>query len=493
MLQKTIYIKKVIPPKQSLFQAEIDLLVSQVNEATGRKNKPSLETVSKRLQAANILIQGLYRCHVSFSSGIALAVPHHSSFYKLGDENKIHDIGFKIVISVVETMMKLGWIKRRLGYRTSADAGETTILLATGDLSKKFEKIGLVWEEIETIPDVLVLRNYDANTKKKYRQNVPDSDLFRRMAANLRRINKYLVKQAICVFVSNNSYQRLGNEMTFGQKNTLYDFNHQGKYPRYLDFTMVQLRRIFSRNNMKLGGRFYGGWWQFIPKKYRVHITINSQPTIEIDYSGLHPCMMYHLEGLKPPAGDMYDIGVWSCPEEMEVKRPIIKEFFNAIVNDEYGEYKMPKSSRKIIGLSNKQLRAKIAQKHPQIAHNFNSGYGLTLQYEDSMIAERVMLLLLKQDITCLPVHDSFIVQVFHEKELVHAMNQAYFERFSESIKRKSKFLYNRGPDGSRLYSIEFPLLFQVNGEVDKLALYKMHEESIHNRYVNSRRSTSSK
>jgi hypothetical protein len=224
-----------------------------------------------------------------------------------------------------------------------------------------------------------------------------------------------------------------------------------------------------------------------------VHITINSLPTIEIDYSGLHPYMMYHLEGLKPPAGDMYDIGVWSSPEEMEVKRPIIKEFFNAIVNDEYGEYKMPKSSRKIIGLSNKQLRAKIAQKHPQIAHNFNSGYGLTLQYEDSMIAERVMLLLLKQDIPCLPVHDSFIVQVFHEKELIHAMNQAYFERFSKSIKMKSKFLYNRGPDGSRLYSIEFPLPFQVNGEVDKLALYKMHEESIHNRYVNSRRITSSK
>ena len=149
--------------------------------------------------------------------------------------------------------------------------------------------------------------------------------------------------------------------MTFGQKNTLYDFNHQGKYPRYLDFTMVQLRRIFSRNNMKLGGRFYGGWWQFIPKKYRVHVTINSLPTIEIDYSGLHPYMMYHLEGLKPPAGDMYDIGVWSSPEEMEVKRPIIKEFFNAIVNDEYGGYKMPKSSRKIIGLSNKQLRARIA------------------------------------------------------------------------------------------------------------------------------------
>ena len=321
MLQKTIYIKKVLPPKKSLFQAEIDLLVSQVNEATGRKNKPSLETVSKRLQAAKLLIQGLYRCHVSFSSGIALAVPHHPSAYKLGDENKIHNIGFKIVISVVETMMKLGWIKRRLGYRTSEDAGETTVLFATGYLSKKFEKIGLVWEQLETIPDVLVLRNYDENTKKKYRQNVPDSDLFRRMAANLRRINKYLVKQAICVFVSNNTYQRLGNEMTFGQKNTLYDFNHQGKYPRYLDFTMVQLRRIFSRDNMKLGGRFYGGWWQFIPKKYRVHITINSLPTIEIDYSGLHPYMMYHLEGLKPPAGDMYDIGVWSSPEEMEVKR----------------------------------------------------------------------------------------------------------------------------------------------------------------------------
>ena len=36
---------------------------------------------------------------------------------------------------------------------------------------------------------------------------------------------------------------------------------------------------------------------------------------------------------------------------------------------------------------------------------------GNKLQYEDSQIAEKVMLQFAKQDIAILPVHDSFVIQ----------------------------------------------------------------------------------
>jgi hypothetical protein len=489
-MQRTIFIKKILLPKKSLFQSFISELLGQINSLTGRKNTPSLSTQKKRFQAAKLVIEGLYRCYCSQSKGIALAVPHHPNAYKSGDENKIDQIGYKVLISVIDAMVVLGWVNRRMGFRTSEDAGETTELRPSGALLKEFERVGLAWQEMEPISDVIVLRNYDDDTKKKYKQALPKSDAVRKMSANLRKINKFLSKQSICLQLSNKSFERLGGEMTFGQRKTLYDFNYQGKYPRYLDFTMTQLRRIFSRDSMKLGGRFYGGWWQFIPKKYRVHITINFLSTIEVDYSGLHPYMMYHLEGLEPPEGDMYDIGIWKTESEKESKRPIIKEFFNAIVNDEYGQYKMSKEQKSKLGLSNKQLRDKLNQKHYQIAHRFNSGYGLTLQYEDSKIAETVMLALLERDITCLPMHDSSIVQSTERNQLVDVMNKAYKDRFGVEIDLKSTFLFDNDASGKRKHSVELPIPFDEHGEVDKEALFKMHRESIHNHYCSSWRAS---
>jgi hypothetical protein len=490
-MQKTIFIKKILLPKKSLFEDLINELLRQINILTGRKNTPSASTQHKRLLAAKLVIEGLYRCYCSQSRGIALAVPHHPSAYKSGDENKIDQIGHKVLISVIDTMIALGWIERRMGFRTGEDTGETTELRPLAILLKEFQKAAVAWQLMEPINDVIVLRNYDENTKKKYVQRIPSSDVVRKMGANLRKINRFLTKQCICLFISNENFKRLGGEMTFGQKRTLYDFNYQGKYPRYLDFTMVQLRRIFSRDSMKLGGRFYGGWWQFIPKKYRVHITINYLPTVEVDYSGLHPLMMYHLDGLTPPERGMYDIGIWKTEAERERKRPIVKEFFNAIVNDEFGDYKMSKESKKILGMSNTELRERIADKHPDIVHRFNSGYGLTLQYEDSKIAERVMLLLLEQDITCLPMHDSFIVQATERSKVIAAMNQAYKERFGVAIDLKSTFLFDGDEEGRRKHSVEFPIPFDATGNVDHQTLFRMHDESIHNQYCNSWRASS--
>lgn len=485
-MQKTIFIKKILLPKKSLFQDLINELLVQINILTGRKNTPSSSTQQKRVLATTLVIEGLYRCYCSQSKGIALAVPHHPNAYKLRDENKIDQIGYKVLISVIDAMVSLGWADRKMGFRTSDDSGETTELKPSGVLLEKFKKVGIAWQEMDLISEVIVRRNYDEKTKKKYKQAIPKSDTVRRMAANLRKINKFLSRQAICLLLSNESFERLGGEMTFGQKKTLYDFKYQGKYPRYLDLTMVQLRRIFSRDSMQLGGRFYGGWWQFIPKSYRVHITINYLPTVEVDYSGLHPYMMYHLEKLDPPEGDMYDIGIWKSSKERDLKRPIVKEFFNAIVNDEYGEYKMTKHQKSILGLSNKELRDKLSKKHHLIAHRFNSGYGLTLQYEDSKIAERVMLGLLKQGIACLPMHDSFIVQVTERKKVEASMNQAYKDRFGVEIDLKSSFLFDGDDACNRKHSVEFPLPFDADGKIDQQVLFERGRESIHNQYCYS-------
>ena len=66
------------------------------------------------------------------------------------------------------------------------------------------------------------------------------------------------------------------------------------------------LRQIFNRESFSMGGRAYG-WWQNLPKPWRAKLTINGEEVVELDYSALHPAMLYAERGL-PLAGDPYCI-----------------------------------------------------------------------------------------------------------------------------------------------------------------------------------------
>jgi hypothetical protein len=123
--------------------------------------------------------------------------------------------------------------------------------------------------------------------------------------------------------------------------------------------------------------------------------------------------------------------------------------------------------------MDTKQLRELVIKKHPQIQDSLGVGKGLSFQYLDSQIAEQVMLTLLKKDIVCLPIHDSFICQIHHAKDLYEAMNAAYVSVLGNRPKIKQ---------GIR-YKSDFQIIFQDNGEVDKEATMKQHNSSIHNTF----------
>ena len=64
---------------------------------------------------------------------------------------------------------------------------------------------------------------------------------------------------------------------------------------------------------MNSGGRFYGGWWQEVPKGYRQYIVMNGKPMVEYDYANLHPRILYAEAGLIPP-DDCYSDIYPKCP-----------------------------------------------------------------------------------------------------------------------------------------------------------------------------------
>ena len=119
-----------------------------------------------------------------------------------------------------------------------------------------------------------------------------------------------------------------------------------------------------------------------------------------------------------------------------EENRKIVKQVFNAMLNAKRMMIRQPR------GLDLKPLRKKwseivpiVLQAHHDIQHMFFGGYGGNLQYEDSCMAEDVLLAGVKENIVTLPVHDSFIVRRQHEDFLRHQMIASFVKRWGRKPK----------------------------------------------------------
>ena len=101
------------------------------------------------------------------------------------------------------------------------------------------------------------------------------------------------------------------------------DFDNDEKYLSM--FTNELLYRIFSAGSFKKHGKFYGPFWQNIPKEYRQHLSINEDITVELDFSSFHPRMIHHLSG----------IGMFGDPYENigDLDRDRGKKIFNMMIN----------------------------------------------------------------------------------------------------------------------------------------------------------------
>ena len=178
-----------------------------------------------------------------------------------------------------------------------------------------------------------------------------------------------------------------------------------------------QLHRVFNLGSFSLGGRFYGGWWQNIPAEYRAAITINGDPTIEMDYPRLHPTLLYDELGLAMH-GDPYDLH--------GTPRPLAKLAFNTLVNADTHQAAIRAIADEIGGegafAAASASVSEIEAKHPQIAHMFASGAGRRLMRQDSDMTEHLLLRLEKQGVAALPIHDSYLVRQADKGALAKSM-----------------------------------------------------------------------
>ncbi len=272
--------------------------------------------------------------------------------------------------------------------------------------------------------EVIVLRDEDKNGIE-----FKHTDFTKRSSDSLKVINECLANTWIDVCITDDEYSVLRRRLL------KKDEDDEGT-SHTIDFGAHALRRIFNNKSWDEGGRFYGGWWQSIPREYRKRIHLNGKRTIELDFSGMHPAMMYAQIDAAPPP-DPYDIGIGT------VSRTVIKKAFNSLINapnqriDEQLGFDSEQS-----GLSWKELLDAIRDFHHPVKEYFNTGEGLRLQRKDSDIAETVMRKFTGMAYPCLPVHDSFIVHHALADDLNTAMLEAYEEIVGVSAKVDAKAVW---------------------------------------------------
>jgi len=191
----------------------------------------------------------------------------------------------------------------------------------------------------------------------------------------------------------------------------------------HISSSQAYLRRIFSRNSFDLGGRLYCAM-QNKESETRKYLRFDGDPTIEIDYSGIHPSMLYMQKGMNFNPDIAYTVKGF--------EREDVKIAFNILINS--GSNSREASKKTVsdnLGITQKQATKLIdgiyAANEPISEYFNNKNYGLRLQRIDSDIALEIVdhfINVLRRPI--IPIHDSFIVSVRDTEDLKLLMVDVY-------------------------------------------------------------------
>jgi len=275
---------------------------------------------------------------------------------------------------------------------------------------------------------IILKQPRDKHGKAKLDHYIKDTPDTIRWRKNLTKINKVLHMSSIELRLTDQQWDDLNTRLIATKD------EHKRKEP--LDTTRVRLRRIFNDSSWEHGGRFYGGWWQNVFRDYRSNIWINGLPTTEVDYSSLHPRMLYAKDGLMLPK-DCYAIKGLGYEHRGAIKAALLR-MLNADRKEAAWKsllYSDEADLVKAVPDGVKGLLKMIEDTHQQISHYFYSDVGKKLQYLDSQVAESVMLHFVNKEIPIpvLPIHDSFIVPCFFRDELIAVM-EAEFEKMFHAV-----------------------------------------------------------
>nr|WP_319948220.1 hypothetical protein [uncultured Shimia sp.] len=197
-------------------------------------------------------------------------------------------------------------------------------------------------------------------------------------------------------------------------------------------------RRIFSLSSWDLHGRLYGGRWQ----------QIDSEPTIEADFEGMHVAMIYAEAGLELTHDPYLVEGLRSKGLPPKALRKMAKRLVLAAINakEKSSAYKAFRESfspgnagKSFTDDELEELLRFVLVRNPCLGDYLFSDQGIRLMRKYSETTALIHNHFTQKDIPVLSVHDSDIVDCWHVGEL----RQVMLDTSEEVTGRPLRMSYN--------------------------------------------------
>ena len=442
--------------------AAIDAIYAEVR-ACG-----SIQRNRNQRPCLKVILLNLYACHASDPTRY---IRYSRRNYSWVRQYNVLVLSAEQVGSLVDWLELLGYLTNKLGKNAFREEDRRQSRMRATD------KLVNLFNGFQVSP-LMVARHQEAETiilkdTKKKLIGYEETDETQTMRTQMQTINCILSKTLINMYMPDEVLGDLNYRMITGKSpepdGHLQDIDddEEDEKPRgAVDFTSKSMNRVFNNGSFRQGGRLYSGWWQGVPREYRKYIRINRMNTVEVDFSAMHINLIYWRQGIPVPDGDLYTLDGFPAETRKVVKQCLLtlinaktrSKGMKSIQEHIRGVKVRPKTvnGRKIPltkvihpddriilppGIGIEEIIAAFEEKHAAISQDwFFSGKGVELQYWDSQIALEILLMLEKEGVPCLPLHDSFIVSHPQRRGLEWIMNKAFHKVTGRYPKMDAKY-----------------------------------------------------
>jgi hypothetical protein len=389
-------------------EAELDSLVGT---AGPKPKRPFVEQL-------RVLLLDLYVAWLE-NPDLSIGVSMDVNSWKTGSRyNALHLS--KRLLQIIPALHESGLIDMSKGSYNKSDPkwNRTTRIRASGKLQGWFADARFTRHDIGRAVDEETIILKDESGRKIEYADTPETV---RMREELRAYNELIASS----FVDIRTLEQPVLEIT-GSDGVTRSI--------WLDGDACRTHRVFGRSSWEINGRFYGGWWQSISSKLRSQICIDNEPTIEVDFQGLHIAMLYAKAGQDmthdpyQPAVDSFSADqaapLRSLTKDLVLKAINAKDKSSAY-NSFRSEYPSDHVGRHMTNAELDRLMDAFLRRNPCLRDYLFDDQGIRLMYADAQITERVHRHFTQKGIPVLSVHDSYIIDIQHVDELRQVMAEA--------------------------------------------------------------------
>ena len=375
-----------------------------------------------------------------------------------------------LLIKVVDDLVELNYLDHKKGFYDRGNQSRIARMRASNALTKLFKHYKIQANKVELLPSTpsIILRDIKDNKKEEIGfEYTEDLEAIR---SSLIRYNNLLRKTHIAI-------PHYPKEGVLKSNRLKISYNPDNKF----------VRRIYNNGTFEDGGRFYGGFWQNMPKQWRIRIRIDGQPIVEHDYSGLHINLLYAQEN-QQYEGDPYSLNHNLFSDEE--LRPYLKTLLLIMLNGR-NEKQVLNAVRNAMqwetqlwpyhNYNHQEFITLLTNKHIPIRKYLYSGYGIKLQNIDSSITQHIIDTFTKKGITVLSIHDSFICDAHYGEELTKEMERAY--KSITSSKAISLSYHGTDPYLLRNNKDTYIDTMLKNRDSNYESLLKQHQEKVWEEY----------